>query len=90
MMQAAVARRSASHLPAVDRARGLGSCGISLMDTSIVHKRRSLANIHITSNGGWGIVCSVPPAVAQIVGFHFQMVAAAGTVASQVLMLLQW
>ena len=46
--------------------------GISLMDTSIVHKHRSLADIHITNNGAWGIVCSVPPAVAQIVGFTFQ------------------
>ena len=46
--------------------------GISLMDTSIVQKRRSLADIHITNNGGWGIVCSVPPAVAQIVGFGTQ------------------
>ena len=46
--------------------------GISLMDTSLVHKNRSLADIHITNNGAWGLVCSVPPAVAQIVGFTFQ------------------
>ena len=49
----------------------LGS-GISLMDTSIVHKNRSEADIHITNNGGWGIACSLDPAVAQIVGFAFQ------------------
>jgi hypothetical protein len=46
--------------------------GISLMDTSLVHKTRNLADIHITDNGGYGIVCSLPPAVAQIVGFTFQ------------------
>jgi len=43
--------------------------GISLMDTSLVHKHRALADIHITNNGSWGVVCSLPPAVAQIIGF---------------------
>jgi hypothetical protein len=46
--------------------------GITLLDTSLVQKFRAEANIHVTSNGGYGIVCSVPPAVAQVVGFTFQ------------------
>jgi hypothetical protein len=49
----------------------LGS-GISLMDTSLVHKRRGEADVHITNNGAFGVVCSQPPAVSQIVGFTFQ------------------
>jgi outer membrane murein-binding lipoprotein Lpp len=46
--------------------------GISLMDTSLVMKHRALADIHVTNNGLYGIVCSLPPAVNQIVGFTFQ------------------
>ena len=46
--------------------------GMSLMDTSLVQKHRALADIHITHNGGYGIVCSLPPAVAQVVGFTFE------------------
>lgn len=46
--------------------------GITLMDTSLAQKHRAEANIHITNNTGFGIGCSVPPAVAQVVGFTFQ------------------
>jgi len=48
------------------------SSGISLMDTSLVTKHRGEADIHITNNGGYGVVCSGQPAVAQIVGFTFE------------------
>ena len=46
--------------------------GITLMDTSLAQKHRAEADIHITNNTGFGIGCSVPPAVAQVVGFTFQ------------------
>lgn len=51
---------------------GNGRSGISLMDTSLAQKYRTTADIQITNNTKYGIVCSDPPAVAQIVGFTFQ------------------
>jgi hypothetical protein len=51
---------------------GNGRSGISLMDTSLAQKFRATFDIHITNNTKYGIVCSDPPAVAQIVGFTFQ------------------
>ena len=61
-----------------------GGSGISLMDTSLAQKFRAIADIQITNNGAYGIVCSVPPAVAQVVGFTFQQGNVSGNALGQI------